>query len=295
MRSMLRRVKASLAARLFTKAPVDEKIEYLLNEVSELRQITRFLLVDSPRFHDWIEQTRASFDAQWDLLPEGTNLLTDKEFLSQAQRLIEAYTGLSATWFAGKTVLDAGCGNGRWAYVFSELGARVTAVDQSAHGIENVKRLCSRFDGFRAMPADLLKPLPLDETFDFVWSFGVLHHTGDTYLAFQNVQRMVKSDGMLFLMIYGEPLRPSEFTEVNTYVKHRRATATMNFEKKISYLSTIYPPELVHGYFDAISPTINDLYRFDELEVWLSKAGFDDIKRTFDSRNIFMTAHRKVG
>lgn len=38
--------------------------------------------------------------------------------------------------------------------------------------------------------------------------------------------------------------------------------------------------DYVHGYFDAISPEINDLYRWDEIIGWLKSAGFEDIKRT---------------
>jgi hypothetical protein len=41
----------------------------------------------------------------------------------------------------------------------------------------------------------------------------------------------------------------------------------------------------LHGYFDAISPRINDLYRWDEIESWLLAEGFSDIKRTVDVGN----------
>lgn len=275
------------------KAFHEERLAYLLNEVSELRQQVRMLLSESPSLDAWMKQTRSSFDTQWDMLPEGAHLVTDENFVRDATKWIEAYTSLPASWFKGKIVLDAGCGNGRWAFALSALGAEVTAVDQSEHGLQNVRKLCKNFPDFRAQAANLLEPLPLEGGFDLVWSFGVLHHTGDTYRAFQNVQRMVKPAGMIFLMIYGEPTRAGEFAEINTYVKHRQATAAMSFPEKIEYLKRIYPDELVHGYFDAISPLINDLYRFDEFEVWLKNAGFTDVRRTFDNRNLFIVAQRE--
>ena len=267
---------------------LEERLTYLLNEVSELRQHVRMLLGESAAFHDWRRQTRASFDAQWDLLPQGDHLATDENFIANGTRLVETYTQLPASWFKGKTLLDAGCGNGRWAYVFSLLGAKVTAVDQSDHGLENVRRLCGEFPGFRAQAADLLVPLPFQETFDFVWSFGVLHHTGNTRRAFEHVRKAVAPGGMLFLMLYGEPTQSGEFTEINTYVNLRRDTSAMTFPQKIEYLRTLYPDNLVHGYFDAISPEINDLHRYDEIRAWLGASGFIDIKRTLQSRNIFI-------
>jgi len=300
---MLRYIRRKIRDRLFKlveqvlngekEAFLEERMTYLLHEVSETRQHLRMLLGESPRFQAWTAQTRASFDTQWHILPEGDHLATDPSFLQRGSKLVEEYTQLPASWFKGKTLLDAGCGNGRWAYVFCRLGAKVTAVDQSDHGIENVRRLCSEFPDFRAQAANLLEPLALTTSFDFVWSFGVLHHTGDTRRSFDNVQKMVKPGGKLLLMIYGEPERQGEFDEINTYVKHRRATSAMTFPEKVEYLRDLYPTELVHGYFDAISPAINDLHRFDEIREWLVSSGFGDVKRTFDNRNLIIMAIRK--
>ena len=50
---------------------------------------------------------------------------------------------------------------------------------------------------------------------------------------------------------------------------------------------------MLHGYFDAISPAINDLYRWDELVSWFVDAGFTDIKRTDPGTNHHMVGRRK--
>jgi len=222
----------------------------------------------------------------------GPNWLPIRIFLLTASGTIESYTHLPASWFRDKTILDAGCGNGRWAYIFSKMGARVTAIDQSEHGLNAVRQLCAEFPGFKAVAHNLLEPLPLG-AFDFVWSYGVLHHTGNTRTAFENIVPMVKPGGKLFLMIYGEPTRDGEFAEIAEYFKHRHATSYMSYADKVAYLKGIYREELVHGYFDAISPSINDLYRFDEIRSWLGEAGFVDVKRTIDSRNLHIMASRQ--
>ncbi|MDL2279095.1 class I SAM-dependent methyltransferase [Desulfovibrio sp. OttesenSCG-928-G11] len=271
-----------------------ESITFLRNECSDLRQIIRFLQTDSPAWQQWMEQTRASFDTQWEALPEGDFLATDPKFIAQMSALIESYTGLPRAWFGGKCILDAGCGNGRWSYALSALGAKVTAVDQSEHGLKAARELCASFPDFQAQQANLLQALPFAaDSFDMLWSFGVLHHTGNTYGAFQHLAPLVKSGGVIFLMLYGEPLEAGQFQEINAYTLHRRAVSGMDFKEKIAYCREHFPPEAVHGWFDAISPAINDLYRFDEIRDWLLMAGYTDIVRTFENRNLFMTARKK--
>ncbi len=275
------------------KAFTEERIQYLLDEVSDLRIICRKMsaqLSEASESEDEQEQTKDSFSYQWENLKEGDFLLGDESFEVKIMDLAAEYSGLDGSWFSGKTVLDAGCGIGRWSYAFLKLGADVTAIDQSAQGIGHVKELLQSEGKFAAKQANILKPLPFKKKFDLVWSFGVTHHTGNTILAVENVAAAVKPGGRLFLMIYGEPQTAGEFGEVNLYVKHRRATQFMTFEEKIKYLEGFYPSNLVHGFFDAISPTINDLHRMDEIQAWLEDMGFVDFKSTFANRNHFIVA-----
>lgn len=271
-----------------------EELLFLLNECSELRQIIRFLQAESPFYQSWMKQTRESFDSQWDNIPEGKGLVTDIEFNGSMLKLLENYTGLSKSWFKEKNILDAGCGNGRWSYALSSIGAYVTAIDQSEHGLNYAKNLCQSFPDFKAIRANLLDALPFPaSSFDMVWSYGVLHHTGNTYGAFMNIAPLVKSGGALFLMLYGEPDNLLGFKEINHYTEHRRAVSGMNSSEIIQYCNNHFPKDLVHGYFDAISPAINDLYRFDEIRNWLIIAGYERIERTFNSRNLYIMAWKK--
>ena len=177
------------------------------------------------------------------------------------------------------------------------VGAKVTAIDISEAGLRSTANFCQSFSGFSCRQHNLLDPLPFTGTqFDLVWNYGVSHHTGDTHRALGNVATGVKAGGSLFTMIYGEPREshPSDFMEVNRYVSLRRETAALNFDQRIEFLRERFPDELVHGWFDAISPRVNDLHRFDEIAGWLTEWGFIDIRPTFDSRNHHIVATKST-
>lgn len=266
-------------------------IRYLLFEVSELRSLIRHLTAESPRYADFIKSTRGSFDYQWGNIKDGAALRTDPEFLSRCKALVSTYTGLPESWFQGKRVLDAGSGNGRWSATFCELGARVTAFDISEHGVAETKRECSGYPA-TVLRHSVLESIPISEKFDLVWSYGVLHHTGDTYRGFQNLLPMVSRGGYLFLMLYGEPRlgRAIEFKELNLYQTLRWRLRGLSNEEKVKYLQSIVDPLAVHGFFDAVSPPINDCYDRSEVAGWLRAAGFVDIRETLDNRNIHIVA-----
>jgi len=197
-------------------------------------------------------------------------------FADESVRRMLQLVGRSREWFAGKTALDAGCGNGRWSITLARLGARVTAIDISAAGLAEVARLGADFPGFATVRSNILDAIPLSERFDLVWHFGVAHHTGDTRRALQNVCRMAKPGGMVLTMIYGEPCweRPGEFAELNAHTEIRRAISAMSIPDRVAYLQQRFGDVDAHGWFDAASPKINDLHRFDEIREWLTAWGF---------------------
>jgi len=154
------------------------------------------------------------------------------------------------------------------------------------------------------LQVDLLEPLPLNEAADLVWCFGVLHHTGNTYGAFRNIVPLVRPGGYLYMMLYGEPREfiVDDFVEVNEYERWRRRTMNLELTEKLGAVRRgmtagefrMTGDEFVNGYFDAISPPINDLHTFEEIEGWLLDAGFNRITRTLPSRNIHVVAQRPV-
>ncbi|MBF0417951.1 MAG: class I SAM-dependent methyltransferase, partial [Magnetococcales bacterium] len=182
------------------------KVDYLVYELSRVTSIQRYLAGDSIHHMPIKSYTRDSFDFQWRDMPDGNWIENVPEIKEREPKLVCRYSGLPREWFAGKQVLDAGCGSGRFSWSMASMGATVTAIDQSEAGVANTQTACAEFgDKVEVIQHNLLAPLPIDKQFDLVWSFGVLHHTGDTYRAFRHVARHVKPGGLIFLMIYGEP------------------------------------------------------------------------------------------
>ena len=100
-------------------------------------------------------------------------------------------------------VLEVGCGLGTDAINFTRRGARYTGIDLTEASIELVRR---RFE-LEGLTADLrvadAEALPFaDDSFDLVYSHGVLHHTPDTQRAINEVHRVVKPGGTAMVMLY---------------------------------------------------------------------------------------------
>jgi ubiquinone/menaquinone biosynthesis C-methylase UbiE len=103
----------------------------------------------------------------------------------------------------GHDVLEIGCGLGTDAVQFARAGARYTGVDLTPRAVEIVR---SRFELYglagTTRVADA-ENLPFeDESFDIVYSHGVLHHTPDTQRAFDEIHRVLRPGGRAMVMLY---------------------------------------------------------------------------------------------
>lgn len=103
----------------------------------------------------------------------------------------------------GREVLEIGCGLGTDAINFAREGAHYTGVDLTEVSIDMVRQ---RFE-IEGLTANLrvadAERLPFeDDSFDLVYSHGVLHHTPDTQRAIDEVHRVLKPDGTAMIMLY---------------------------------------------------------------------------------------------
>lgn len=105
--------------------------------------------------------------------------------------------------FAGRTVLDVGCGNGYVLSKYALEGAKAYGIDLTRTG---VRLTGQRFDFLRLdgnFGVGSAEALPFkNESFDCVCCMGVLHHTPNPEQAVQELFRVLKPGGRFILMVY---------------------------------------------------------------------------------------------
>jgi 2-polyprenyl-3-methyl-5-hydroxy-6-metoxy-1,4-benzoquinol methylase len=140
-----------------------------------------------------------SFGFQWNRFP-GTQLDSVSGLAVSRDRFL-AQWALPPEWFAGKRILDVGCGAGRFAEVALSLGATVTAVDLS-NAVDACWRNLKRNPRLTPAQASIYE-LPFTKgSFDAVYCFGVLQHTPDVRRSFFALVDMVRPGGELAVDVY---------------------------------------------------------------------------------------------
>lgn len=157
-----------------------------------------------------IEQVRAYWDARPCNIRHGTAAVGTRDYFDQVEArkyFVEPHIPGFARFddWAGRSVLEIGCGIGTDAVNFARAGARYTGIDLSA---ESVALCHQRFDLFglpgRILVADVehLDQVLPPERFDLVYAFGVLHHTPRPAAAIETLRSYLDADSEFRLMLY---------------------------------------------------------------------------------------------
>lgn len=239
------------------------------------------------------EHTRSSFSLEWALHrpEEGTwGMGLDERikwyFLNGV--------GLERHEVLGLRVLDAGCGNGSSTLGIARLGALCIGIDQSS-GIDKASEYFTEKDkelDVTYVQANLLDALFAPDTFDVVFSAGVLHHLPSTKQGFMALTPLVKPGGRFYVWLYRHEkfvtplvntiriftthLPPKVFFllavvfspafQLFTYVMRKtglREYGPMKWRSSALALMDIFGARYAHA------------HTFEEVSVWYEEAGFE--------------------
>ena len=183
-----------------------------------------------------------------------------KEFIGLNKSFVEVGSGTSQL----SNYLAAGTNNKIFALDPTETSLRLGHNFAVKNNIKNVY----------FVNADIFEDVLMDETFDFVWSSGVLHHTDDPYRGFKIIQKSLKVNGYMFIGLY------NRYGRFRTFVRQKLYKI---FGKK---LIMILDPYLRSLDKDSSQKKIESWIR-DQYEHPVEKSHtFDEVLNWFDENNI---------
>lgn len=249
-------------------------------------------------FQDEIDQgERFQFGENWERF---LSLLDDERIL-EAEASLKAMLGVET--LEGKTFLDIGSGSGLFSLAARRLGATVTSFDYDTQSVGCTQELKARYfaddSGW-----NILQGSVLDETFvgslgqfDVVYSWGVLHHTGQMYNALENATIPTQKGGRLFIALYNDQRFVSKYWTFvkKTYVKFKWTRPVF------IGIHFIYPvlPSMLLKMVRSLKPPRGMSYYYDLLD-WLGGYPFEvskpeEIFDFFKERGFYMDKMVTVG
>ena len=98
--------------------------------------------------------------------------------------------------------IDIGCGSGRWAYFISEKTSKLILLDASSSALEVAKKNLEKKDNVSFLNQSVGEIKIIDNSIDFAYSLGVLHHIPDISNGLREINRIIKPGSPLLLYLY---------------------------------------------------------------------------------------------
>jgi 2-polyprenyl-3-methyl-5-hydroxy-6-metoxy-1,4-benzoquinol methylase len=204
-----------------------------------------------PRFAQLGSEYVANFGWQWGKFRQ--TQIDQFNGTEESQKRFRAETGWQPENIRERLTLDVGCGSGRFSAVAAAWGARVVAVDLAPGAVIACKKNMEELK----LPVDIVQAslykLPFHpETFDAIYSLGVLQHTPDPKKAMEAPVQFLKPGGILAYWIYEK--RWTRFLMMRTYLRPatQRLPRTLNWILTCALVSLFFPVALLISFVPLI-------------------------------------------
>lgn len=177
----------------------------------------------------------------------------------------------------GIRILDCGCGTGQLTNFLSIAQRHVFGVDMCLNSLKLAQgfKVKNGLNRAHFLQMNIFSPIFKPESFDMVISNGVLHHTGDPFLAFKTISALVKPRGYILIGLYHRygriftDLRRHVFRQLGNrfrFLDPRLVNERIRAQKREAWFEDQYrnPHESKH--------TIGEILN------WFQKTGFDFVK-----------------
>lgn len=98
--------------------------------------------------------------------------------------------------------LDLGCGTGRWSKILSQKVKFITLLDPSEKALKIAQKNLRNRNNVNFINKKFDEVILEEESFDFVFSLGVLHHMDNISLQFKKINKILKKDGLTLIYLY---------------------------------------------------------------------------------------------
>ena len=256
---------------------------------------------DLDKFLDHQKKTGESFAYEWENIYQENNFEKNNflHFLSPYIKEVD---------LKGKTILDIGCGSGRFTKWGALCGAKVAFGTDLGESVEIAYQLTKEMKNVCIVQADIYN-MPFEKQFDIAYSIGVLHHLPQPQEGFSSLPKTLKPGGKMIIWVYNrrnnkralyfyEPLRdllkklpkpllfklcyiPGAIVHLLNYSTHFcNFIGAKNLAKKMpfTYYANFPFNMKLNDAFDVLATPKSNYYYVEEIEKWFSNAKLKDVK-----------------